>query len=743
MTIVRIPHSVKFYPPRRLPPTVRAALEDIVASDPKTFHPKLGHKTLVGLMECYLDLRSEDLTVRDLKDTDSDQLLAGFIGALRSERFMTGVGKTARFNYVALFRNLLTAIRTRPLSSQLKDNEACDYAWSIAPLDPLAIEYWRGWYSEGPKGSLLSLHLVWHQLGTTFCEDTHAALVNYWTGRKKSVSNSISIFNHLFEYIRNHEPEVTAKSFSNATSFQKLIKNFGIHYFTSSQRCGKDIAVCRKRWEDWRYAVENALCNGQTWVKAKLPTAGSHRKSGTDNWINTNTEGIQVREKFLIDIPLGITDKDALSGIIKSIDKSISSVTAWATEKSNEIIKAYQRAQELKTSGVDLLTNGRIVGNHRIISEADLAATFAANSFDLFQREANFIGVRNISANKAAEILGIPIWNSLDPFIYLLINEHQEITEAFIRSVNLFDKNGEPSCLKKTDDGHILIGYKERRGSLKAEQKILLNSRSLAIIEQIILLTEPLRAWMKSNDIPGWNKLLLSCSKGLSRPSPMLPATYKHRASRARLFKSIVQFLGPSITDQDQFCQRLTYTTFRATRAIQLYFADGDEIALALRLGHARHSEELIKHYLPKELRSLMQERRITIIQTLIVATALEGSPLQESASGFKSHESLKDFLKLHKLHKMESEPANSMKDSETSELLLNLDPKILSTLAAITIASNNNIAIREHLKGWVTYAHLLFKSAKQQTRNTLLQSRIQDAIAEGGTEYYAKLVTA
>lgn len=742
MTIVKNPHSVKFYPLCRVTPRVRAAFERVVAGDPKTFPPNLGHKTLQGLLECYLDLRSENLTVTKLKAPVSNQLLAGFIGALRSESFVVGFGKAARGNYVSLFRKLLTALRRESLSGELTDNEACDAAWADAQLDSRAIEYWQGWFSGGDKGRLLSLHLVWHQLGPMFCQKTHGALVHYWHGREESISNSISLFNHLFAYIQNYAPETSTSTFTNAASFQQLIKGFGMHYFTKAKKEGMDIAVCRKRWEDWSYAVENALCNGHVWVKTKLPSAGGNRKSGSDNWIKTDASGVKVKEKFLVNIPVGATDEVALQTFTKLIAQSVNSVVNWSTAKSNEIIRAKIRALKLAAVGTNLLTNGRIIGNRRVVSEADLATTFEINSFSMFHASANFKGVINFTTRQAAEVLGIPIWSSLDPFVFLLINEHQDITEAFILSVDLVDEHGRESGLRKNDTGYVLVGYKKRRGNRKAEQHIILNERSVKVVKDIEMLTAPLREWMRSNNQPGWNKLLLNCSKGLSRPDMMEPSS-RCRAHEPTIHRSIAPLPSSLISKSQEFCNRLSFTTFRATKALQLYFLDGDEISFALRLGHSRYSDHLMEHYLPKELRNFMKVRQITAVQTLLVTKALEGSRFQLSASGLQTQTELKEFLQTHKLHNMESKPKTPIDGIDTGEILLNMDHGLLALLAAIAYSVEQNIPIMRQFKEWAIYAQLLFNAAKLQKRNTNLQSKLLAAVTEGTTDRYLNLVRA
>ena len=736
MTIVKNYRAVKFYPLSRLAPGVVRAYERLAAADPKAFHPNFGHNTLFGLLECYLDLRSVDLDIAALKTSSSDPLLAGFVGALRSDSFVCGLGRVARGNYVTVFRRLVATIRGRPLSATLLNDETCAAAWTHAKLNQTAIEYWRGWFSGGDEGSLLSLHLVWRQLGPEFCESTHDALVNYWAGRKASISNSISVFNHLFAYIRSHATHVTAFTFSDAVSFKALLESFGNHFFLTAKETGVDIRVCRKRWDDWGHVVENVLCTGSTWAKISIPSAGG-RKEGNENWIGTDENGAEVKTKFLVDIPLDLTDEQALEGIQRHIDVCLKSVVDWATAKVDEIVAAHRYGEEIRHTGTNLLVNGRIIGNNRHVSEADVAATFAECSFDMFQGKAHFVGVRNFTTSQVAKLLGIPVSGSLDPFVFLLINEHQEITEAFVKSIELLDLDGNEYGFAKTDEGYFLVGDKKRKGEVKAEQKITLNARSIEIVQKIILLTAPLRIWMRANNQPGWNKLLLNCGKGLSTPTPMRPAS---KAKTEADIPTVPNF-DSSVRGARWLYDRLTFTTFRATKALQQYFVDGDDVALTVRLGHARHSQGLLDHYIPKEVRTFMKARHVRIVQTLIVSMALEDSPFRVEASGFKNQEEFDAFLQVNKLRGLNSSSQSIVTAENASEILLNTQHELLVVLAAIVHAAEKNLPILNNFKEWAAYAKLLFEAAKLQTRNSNLQEKIRAAMVEGCTDRYIKLV--
>lgn len=745
MTIIKHYASVKRYPLIRISEPARSLLERTISAHPGVFSPKLGYKTLIGLLECYLDLRLENLPVGYLRSPKADSLFAGFVGALRSNDFVNNFGNTARFNYISVFRKLLETIRGKALVGQLVDNDACDAVWLKADKNAQAGRYWRGWFVGDGTARFLELHWVWGVVGEDFCGATHEALNVYWAGRDSSIQNSRTLFNQFFQFIALRRPDIRARDFASEANLDQLFREFCKYYFVSAVDRGLDLRVSRKRWNDWRYAVVEALFKGGKWAWVHIPSAGSSHKPGSDTWIKTDGDGNRIKEKFLVDIPLEITDEKAIEGLIKEVNESVETIVSWATHQSSELIVKHQKLEETAKTGKDLLEKGRIVGNARVVSKQDLTATFLKHGLDMFQRDANFVGVINFSAAEAAEALAIPVWNSLEPFIYLLINENQKITDAFLKSVEVYDDKLSEKCFRKTDEGYLLIGYKHRKGAEGAEQTELLNSKSLNVVQNIISLTAPLREWMRRNGAPNWNRLLLSCSRGLSSPGPMRPARKSPKAQALRkLWAPIAPFYALDAKTIDQFCRKLSFTSFRATKALSLYFKDGDEVALAYRLGHTRHNPQLMQHYLPEAFRNYLKSRSITITQTLMVAYAMKDSPLLVAVTGFKSIEKLQKFLKTHKFRELDMEPTISEQASSCSRILINMHPQLLGQLAALTYAATQpTLKISPRLVQWIEFAQLLFAEGKRRSHDTKLQKKLLKAIESSGTDRYLQQVLA
>lgn len=743
MTIVNICSSVKFYPLTRIRAGALALLEQTVAGDAARFPPKLGYKTLFGLLECYLDVRSKEVTAKTLRSSKSDTLFAGFVGALRSADFVA-LGTCARAIYVSTFRRLLITLQCKHSNGLLIDNEKCDAIWNAAELNAVAATYWQGWRANSQSGHSLHLHWVWRILGEESCTGTHEALQTHWAGRSNSVSNSASLFNQFFHFIATLEPKPPTDTFTDQTQLNTIIRKFCRYYFERADRINLDISVARKRWNDWKNVVENALFQSRTWERVEIPYAGPS-KDGASNWITQAPDGQIVKVKFLVRIPLEITDEAAIQSLTQEIHNSVETVVNWCTHLTAETLANHSHLQTLAKSGTDLLEEGRIVGNDRNVCTRDLAATFLKHGISLFQPKANFIGVKNFTAAEAARTLAIPVWTTLDPFLYLLINEHQKITPSFLNSIEVCDENQNEKCFRRADSGYLLVGYKGRRGPILAEQTIELNEKSLALVRNLISLTTPLRDWMRINGIEGWNRLLLSCSKGLSKPGVTAAETRNTSPyTREKQKLSISPFYKGDTKNIDAFSHKLSLTSFRATKALSLYFKDGDEIALAERLGHKRYSSDLMDYYLPKAFRNYMKARTILVTQTLMVAQAMKDSPLRLEATGFTTTEQLGAFLANHKLRDLEVPSSKTDIQHRHNRILINIDPKLLSQLAALEVASTRtDFKIKQDLVEWVEFSKMLFAEAKRQRHDSRLQAKIVAAEKAGRTPEYLNLIKA
>lgn len=742
MIIIKNQTSIKHYPLRRIDRSALTSMQATIEANPGTFHPKFGYRTLFGMLECYLDVVSQNLSIEVLWDHEGDALFAGFVGALRSESFVGNLSTCARNNYASVFLKLLTKLRSCPLDIHLFNKNFCELLWEKVIKKNSTFEYWHGWHATDSKSYTINLHLVWEILGSKFCNETHVALKNYWRGRDNSINNSISFFNIFFKYISDNYKSINPEYFKDNSHLENLINDFCKYYFTDSLEKDLDIDVCRKRWNDWRHVVIYALIKQNIWPNIKFPHAGNAYKNGDTTWIYTNENGVVIKSKFLIQLPTEINNDSELEQIIKDINESVNLVVNICEEKVNSFRKIITNLEN-NNNGIDSLANGRFIGNQIHISDNNLIKTFKIHGMEIFQKERNFRGIKNKSTNEAAEILAIPTSGSLSPFIYLLINEHQEITSSFLNSLTLYDENNTLSCLRKTDEGYYLVSEKRRKGPNLAEQKILLNESSTRIVNDIIRITTPIREWMKKNNKKNWNKLLLDCSKGLSSPdqTPVLPPNHKNFSMELEtLNKNLSLFPQEKINN---IIKKISFTSFRATKALSEYLKDFNDLELSIRLGHTHFRPELLKSYLPESLNNYFRSRSIKTTQTLIVAQAMKGHELILTATNFPSLSKLQDFLKTNNLSNLDEINSINLATKSNKKLLINIEQDLLNQLAALVYASNlPKISIHQDLRQWINFGKLLIEEAKRQNHNTTLQSKIKLAEDNAKNPEILKLIS-
>lgn len=253
-----------------------------------------------------------------------------------------------------------------------------------------------------------------------------------------------------------------------------------------------------------------------------------------------------------------------------------------------------------------------------------------------------------------AHFLALPVTGSLVPHLALLVLHHPELTDGYFQGFDLYDKHGDMVGLRDLGSGYYLVGYKNRRGAALAEQKIQLNERTLDIVRQLIVLTQPLRGYLKAKGDPAWRQLILSCGAGFAEPiasqrgqnikadiiaSQMFAVSKKDKSIRSR-----------TVEDCERLASRFTLNSLRASAGVLVYLETHSVEKMAKALGHKKYSSHLLRRYLPEAILAFFQERWIRLFQQAFIAHALQNSPLLLEVTRFDSMELLDEFLANHAL---------------------------------------------------------------------------------------------
>jgi hypothetical protein len=276
-----------------------------------------------------------------------------------------------------------------------------------------------------------------------------------------------------------------------------------------------------------------------------------------------------------------------------------------------------------------------------------------------------------------------------------LVANHNELTPSLLERLELYDEAGQECLVHQIGQARIFSGIKMRRGADLAEQTIVLNDRTITIIEQVIELTRPLRDYLKKVGDPAWRLLFLSSGQGFAYPRALdISALTSSALQIKNIARDISLAADISLEAALATAQRFSLPRLRASIAISSYIKKPDIGDLSRRLGHAKVSIKLLRSYLPQALLDFFQERWIRLYQCGLLCEALKGSKWRLPATGFRTEAELDEFMLNHRLNlkpaatmPLAEEPLPEDKTSglETEdEVLFNINTEVLTVLLAL-----------------------------------------------------------
>lgn len=227
-------------------------------------------------------------------------------------------------------------------------------------------------------------------------------------------------------------------------------------------------------------------------------------------------EGTLVQEKLLTNIPLHVTDAEAVEILFFHIKRDVTTVRNWATAQAADLKSRYMWRIEQANKGTPIEQyEGR--GLYKTYSVADVCATLedvnsnvpTAFLCKVYQNATS----SKCSAPELANALGFAVAGSLFPFQCLLVLEHPEITSEFLKSFELYNQDGQ--LVGFDEQQRLLIGYKDRKQPDVREQVIELNDQSFAIVKDIIAITSLGRRTLKAEKNDDWRYLFITSGKAL------------------------------------------------------------------------------------------------------------------------------------------------------------------------------------------------------------------------------------
>jgi hypothetical protein len=632
-------------------------------------HAYLPGTHVLRMFECYLQIsgQSPPSTFDAATFPTWDRLFKQLLAAIASPHFYLASVVT-RNRAIWLLQEIRRALAIQlgtPLTWHINASDTADVQierlislFEDQELDEDRVVVWQGWPCKTKSkrfifAPLLPVHTF---LGGEFTEKLYRITATYVGGRQNSTPHGVIAFS---KFLASQEFPVNLEMLQDPEQTSEFFFQLYDHYVRTSYDDGNGLPVS-KIVNCWRGAIttffrDHVFPSGLiAKPNGAFPTPRGVSIVGEPTNIRLiGTEETHV--KLLTPIPIQISDDDALELIFTKVKEDLNLARTWAWTEVQRMARLLERRKQLAQVGRVRMANG--VNNSVEASTAwdhpncleNGAATFEHHGYPCRSDMSSVLFPTPVL--RWATELAVPVTGALIPHCAVLVGEHPKLTPSFLENLELYDKHGKLRAIVPTDTGEILSGTKLRRGPALAEQEISLNARSSFALNQIVMLTQPLRDYLRKRNDDKWRYLLLASGKGLAYPNRVkLSSDTSSSYGLKRLTDSAASALGLDENTAFLFAKRFSLSALRASAAVVVYFETKDSGQMAKALGHAKYDPGLLDRYLPKVIRDFFQERWVRIFQAGIIVQALQGSKYLLRASGFSNMTEVHEFLSNHAL---------------------------------------------------------------------------------------------
>jgi len=709
LTIIKNPHSLANYPFTVLPPDVIDIMLRCGAA--LSGHYADRNTRLLKIFEAYCHITGSSVTYVSLSSPPFTNVAKGFLGALADESLIS-ISRPSRLVYAKTFLFLLDEMRKEiPLLPILTPDEKLPknnhYLWEQAKkhLDQKTLRYWCGWEipRKGGKFAYPSICLIWNSHGEDFAEELYK---RYYQSVAKKNASIHTEFNLFLIFLSENADRWPASSFQHPMQLKKLFTECMFFNFQHALNNGSDLISKARNYSKFIHTIDETFIQSGIWARpfgGRLPRPPAKNPPGTNTNIKKLADGTLIKNKLITEVPLNLTDSEAIEILFKKIKSDNNLVVKWAKNKISKLRKDQLKRNHLALEGTPIKGGNTKRKNISECGAHNICATF--EKYGLAHLRNNRYKIAGSSQKSdLAKLLALPSAEHFFAFQLLLVNAHPCITESFFAIFELYDKRGNLSGFLKTNNGYQLIGYKDRKGPSLSEQSITLTRRQAVWVRQIISLTQPLRDELHAAGDDAWRYLFLHCPRTLDfpkRPSPFAinSHTIRHQQGLINDFHDLTKLDREIIKE---FLLRVSVTAFRASSAVEVFINTNNAEAMAHALGHTKYEPSLLNHYLPEPIFAFLQTRWIRIFQRGIICKAMKDSPRLLEVARFESMDELDAFLKNHALRDIPqhlqhpdylSTPASKIPSTDhdsADQLVISIDTGILTTLISLKNAVAN-----------------------------------------------------
>lgn len=712
-----------------------------------------GFTWFTRMLECFLRVTGQQLTLNGLETRAAAAVCESFVVALLHPKFYkTGRARTL---LVATSAFDVFAVAGVPISASLRPGFglatplkpellARVEAFGETQLDGNEVWLWSGWPSQNRASRVTHLPLYWvlARLGRTFTEGMYRLCNEFFAKGRASIIYGLR---PLALFIRDYDRTLTPERFQDRVFVIEFWREFFVDFLVGKYDEGEGarVVTLTEQWGQFSLLVKEHFGPGNLIVdvSTNFPIAlatNSHRASKR---VRTSSTGEQVHTKLLTEIPLHVSDSEAIKLLFRDIKNDLAFVRNWAAHQAEMTWDRYLRRLALAAVGTAVMrgANGGSAETIDWLSSrknpehlANAAATLESHGF-LPSDEHGGRGMYPSPLPQTAYELALPITDALVPHCFILVDAHPSITSAFLEQLELFNADGRQIGFVEADGGAVLVGVKRRRGPERAQQTIVLTDYTAAVVRQIIALTNPVRTFLRQRGNDEWRYLLLTCQRGFGRPRRVARlATATSMEQRRNSIALQMWQRDPNVAKQwiDDLVRRLSLQTVRASAGVLVYLETHSVHDMARALGHAGYAPKLLDLYLPKVIREFFQERWVRLFQNGLILEATRGSEYAVRASDFKSIEEVNAFLIEHALRLPSEASELGSQITAGSEIIFGVSAEILAMLLSISLAVEEAGGEANELsRFWSEVANALAKHIEVgNTGRPDLEGYLQDA---------------
>lgn len=657
------------------------------------------------LLEAYCDLTDQRITLETLRSPAIGTILQDFSYAVAGKE-LVDMSRRAGHKPCRKIYYALNAARERQTDlyavvwdvNKFKPDPATCHA--IASAAEYKRWYWQGWQIEDPVHDNVFPRLA--QLvvpyGRNFVESVDTELQLFYRNR----ANYFSVeWNHMFDYLGKFHSTWPLHKFQNEQGTRSFIQKFTRDYFSAAKKANKDGRVQVKNWNKFLNSVQHCLCKTNIWspVTTPIKRPPSAKKHGSETKTRQHENGIIVQEKLLTDIPLQVTDTEAVEILFFHIKRDLATVRGWANAQYQALKARYTRRVSLAQEGQPILEP--LADNmYKRHSLGDVCATLEDATSTVRQQLLckiyNYHTGDKCGAVELANTFGFPTAGSLLPLQCLLVLEHPEITTEFLRLLELYDSQGQ--LVGFDEEKRLLIGYKERKQPDEREQVIELNEFSCRLVKDIIDITGLPRRSLRAENNDEWRYMFLTSGRAFEpfRIASILSWNETEFRARSGLRERLIKEFRPHSDLPEgelvEFIKKVRLTTIRASRAVEVFIKTKSTEKMSEALGHERYYPDLLSHYLPDPLLAFIKARWIRLFQKALVCEAMKESPYLFRVTQFATMDELDIFLENHRIKEIPSQASDperkaQVEQAETSEAVLSIGVPFLASLLSLEAA--------------------------------------------------------